>query len=179
MEYFLVAEDGSGVVEIDSFYEIILTDNTRVPSYVIEAGSYFSYNKVDNPIEIRMTVYIGGLLPERQRKLSDLIALKNSTALVSLSIPESYYEHFTVSEVVLSKRSGDISMSTLMLDITLSEIREKQTNVTTTVITKDKAKVPTDVSKRDDGKKQTDTPNEKDRSVLGQGVDIITGANNG
>lgn len=153
--WMLLNESGTQAVQFTSMLAFSVTDAGDVVSDPIEKGSFTNYNKVDSPLDISVTLAIQGDGSVQDEALSTLRGLKNGTDLVSLQTPEAFYESLNIESLSYA-RSGETGP--LVVEIQLVEIRQVETNVTTTDYTPEKVKNPTSASTTDTGKAQGRRP---------------------
>lgn len=162
-EWTLLDADGATAVAFTSFIDIDLRNEGQALSYPVEEGSFADYNKVDTPLDIRVTLAAQGTDADFEYILARLDEYKRAAVTLSVSTPSALYENMTL-ESYSYKRSRDANAGMLTVELSLIEVREVETQVTTTVITKPKN--PTSSGKVNTGKTQT---TEKSGSVLYDG----------
>ena len=85
--------NGNMVLSADSFLGIDYTNSRRIANYPIEAGSFASYNKVNDPFRATVRMAKGGTLADRESFLAQLQTLADSLALYTLITPEETYKN--------------------------------------------------------------------------------------
>lgn len=151
-EWTLLDEGGGTAVTFTSFIDIDLRNEGQALSYPIEEGSFANYNKVDTPLDIRVTLATQGNNSDFEYILAKLDEYKREAVKLSVSTPSRLYESMTL-ETYSYKRSRDAGAGMLTVELALIEVREVETQVTTTVITRPKN--PTSSGKTNTGKTQT------------------------
>jgi alpha-L-fucosidase len=151
-EWTLLDEGGGTAVTFTSFVDIDLRNEGQALSYPIEEGSFANYNKVDTPLDIRVTLATQGSNADFEYILAKLDEYKREAVKLSVSTPSALYESMTL-ETYSYKRSREANAGMLTVELSLIEVREVQTQVTTTVISKPKN--PTSSGKTNTGKTQT------------------------
>lgn len=152
-EWTLLDESGATAVTFTSFIDIDYRNEGQALSYPIEQGSFANYNKVDTPLDIRVTLGLQGAESDFEYILTKLDEYKKEAVKLSVVTPSALYESMTL--VTYSyKRTQDSSAGMLVVELVLNEVREVKTQVTTTVITKPKN--PTSAEKENTGKTQTE-----------------------
>ena len=94
-----VAEAGSStfVLNPDSVLAFDIKNELRISDYPQEPNGFQSYNKVQVPVEIRLTLTKGGTEDERSAFISSLEQITNVTdPLYDIWTPERVYPNFTV-----------------------------------------------------------------------------------
>jgi hypothetical protein len=151
-EWTLLDEGGGTAVAFTSFVDIDYRNEGQALSYPIEEGSFANYNKVDTPLDIRVTLSTQGTDSDFEYILAKLDEYKREAVKLSVSTPSALYESMTL-ETYSYKRGRDAGAGMLTVELSLIEVREVETQVTTTVITKPKN--PTSSGKTNTGKTQT------------------------
>lgn len=93
-----------------------------VATFPVEAGSFASYDKVEQPYHARVTVSVGGSIASRLEALATVEDLIASLTLVSVATPEEVYANANIVHVGYD-RSAMKGAGLLHLDIWLEEIR--------------------------------------------------------
>lgn len=169
-EWTLLDEGGGTAVTFTSFVDIDLRSEGQALSYPIEEGSFANYNKVDSPFDIRVTLATQGSDSDFEYILNKLDEYKNEAVKLSVSTPSILYESMTL-ETYSYKRSRDAGAGMLTVELTLVEVREVETQVTTSVITKPKN--PTSSGKVNTGKAQT-VEKQKPKDLISSGLDKLS-----
>lgn len=124
----------------------------------IEAGSFISYNKTNEPMEINATLAFSGSDSFLQSVLDGLNTLKTSVTTFSIRTPLYEYENFTLQNYDYSMRRED-GRGVLYVNALFLEIREVQVLYTDTEsITETDSKDPSAVSNVNGGLKQAQQP---------------------
>lgn len=171
-EWTLLDEDGQTAVNFTSFVSIDFQSAGKVASYPVEKGSFADYNKTQEPLDIRVVLAVQGTPSDFDYTLSRLAEYKNGTVKLSVSTPDALYESMTL-ETYSYKRDNDSGSGMLTVELTLKEVREVETQVTTTVVTKPKN--PTSASKANTGKTQGEDASAKEKSLFANIRDVASG----
>jgi hypothetical protein len=94
-----VAEAGSSsfVLQPDSVISFEIKDELRVSDYPMEPDGFQAYNKVQVPVEIRLTMTKGGSEDDRSAFISSLEQITNVVdPLYDIWTPERVYPNFTI-----------------------------------------------------------------------------------
>ena len=151
-EWTILDEDGGSAVTFTSFVDIDLRNEGQALSYPIEEGSFANYNKVDMPLDVRVTLATQGTDDEFNTILITLDIYKREAKMLYVITPSRLYENMTL-EMYSYKRTREAGAGMLTVELALVEVREVETQTTTTVITKPKN--PTSAGKTNTGKTQT------------------------
>lgn len=164
----LSQEDGYDIVTFSSFISMDVKDGGKVVETPVEEGSFASYNKVDNPREVKCTLATQGTDEELQAYIQSLTDLRNGTDLVMVSTPMFLYENMNLEEFSYSLKVDD-GRGVLYADLSLIEIRQVEMEYSD-------AKV---APQQDRGKVQAKQPaggqkaQEKNKSMLAIGRDKL------
>lgn len=141
-----------------AIFELQIRCGGTVVSSPIEAGSFISYNKTNEPMEINATLAFSGSDSFLQSVLDSLNTLKTSVITFSIQTPLYEYENFTLQNYDYSMRRED-GRGVLYVNALFLEIREVQVLYTDTeTITAADSKDPSAVSNVNGGLKQAQQP---------------------
>lgn len=138
--------DGNGqlALEAESFNAVDIRKEYRVASHPIEEGQFQNYNKVEQPLEAKITYTHGGSVDSRAEFIESVRQLADGLDLFTLVTPEFSCDNMNVTHFDFSKKSR--SGATLMIvDVWVEEIRQTEASQYTD------AKDPTGESVHDDG----------------------------
>lgn len=115
--------DGLPVIEPDSFVSWEFRQDFPISDYQVEQGAFASYDKVQLPAEIRVSVSAGGAIENRQAVLNQVDAVMNTVDLYDVLTPEGTYldYNFTHRDLRRTARNG---VGLLIIDLWLTEVRE-------------------------------------------------------
>lgn len=99
------------------------TREAKVSDFIIEQGSFASYNKVQNPANPVVTLAFSGSEGDRANFLNVIDAACISTDLYSVVTPEVTYVNYSFERYSISRR-GDKGATLLVVEVSLKEIRE-------------------------------------------------------
>lgn len=120
-------------IAVSAIIEQDVSAEARVSDYIIQSGSFTSYNKVRNPdiITIRMTKDGGDV--SRQELLAWLDKNTTDTSLFDILSPEWRYPNVTLVAYRLS-RSARSGAAMIVADCLFQQVREKPVVFTSTTI---------------------------------------------
>lgn len=148
-----------------AIFELQIRCGGTVVSSPIEAGSFISYNKTNEPMEINATLAFSGSDSFLQSVLDSLNTLKTSVTTFSIQTPLYEYENFTLQNYDYSMRRED-GRGVLYVNALFLEIREVQVLYTDTeTITETDSKDPSAVSNQNGGLKQAQAPSGTEQSA--------------
>ena len=148
-----------------AIFELQIRCGGTVVSSPIEAGSFISYNKTNEPMEINATLAFSGSDSFLQSVLDSLNTLKTSVTTFSIQTPLYEYENFTLQNYDYSMRRED-GRGVLYVNALFLEIREVQVLYTDTeTITETDSKDPSAVSNVNGGLKQAQAPSGTEQSA--------------
>lgn len=114
---------GDPIAAYDNVLSVDVRDSMRVSNYPIEDGSFKSYNKVENPIDIRVVMTRGGTEQQRAEFIAAIHDAKKSLDLLSVVTPEATYEGFTIEAFDYMRQLTD-GAGMIKAVLTLVEVRQ-------------------------------------------------------
>lgn len=147
----ILDENGSNFVEFTSFIAVDIRNEGQALSYPVEEGGFMNYNKVQTPLDIRVTLATQGEPYDFETILKTLEEFQRDAVKVSVVTPSEFYASMTL-EAYTYKHTRESGAGQLTVELSLIEVREVQTRVTTTVITRPKN--PTSTGNTNTGKTQ-------------------------
>lgn len=124
-EWMLADETGSAILPISSIISISITAGGSVVSDSIEEGSFTSYNKTSEPLEISMEFAFQGEKGTLQEALTKLDELKDEVATFSIVTPYREYENMTLENYNHNMSTED-GLGVLVIQGMFKEIRETE-----------------------------------------------------
>ncbi len=117
---FMASSGGTAVPTPDSVVEVDVKADSEVMSHPIEQGQFEAYNRVQDPIGIRLLLgYRGpggtGGSSARSTFLSTLAALREGTELITISTPDAMYANMALKSYGYRK-SAERGAVTLWVD---------------------------------------------------------------
>lgn len=154
-------------------FDVSISCGGAVVSSPIEQGSFFSYNKTTEPMQINATLSFTGTDTFLQSVLYNLDTLKNSVTIFSIITPMQEFESMTLEsyDFRLNARNG---LGVLYVDATFIEIREiviRYGNNET--ITQEQSKNVSAVSSVQGGLKQAQIPTKQEETTGNAIMDTI------
>lgn len=144
--------DGSPAVIGDGCVAFEYTKDYRVSDYPQEDGSFRSYNKVETPFQLRVTIQKSGSSPDRQAFLNSVEAVvADAGTLYEVITADQTYSSLTVTHA--DYRRTAVSGATLLS----VELWCEQIRVTATLALSNTAQ-PSGASQVNDGSVQPQTP---------------------
>lgn len=147
-----------------NFFDMSIRCGGQVVSSSIEEGSFFSYNKTTEPIEINATISFSGTNTFLQSVLDRLNNLKNAVTTFSIKTPVYEYQNMNLQNYDYDFRRED-GLGVLYIKTTFIEIREVNLQYTNTTITPQQTKDVSASSTEDGGLKQTEEPSTEQYSA--------------
>jgi hypothetical protein len=129
-EWTLYPEDGGAPLEFDSMISIEVKSGGKALTEPVEAGGFAMYNKVEDPLEISVSLARMGPPATVSAALDRLEELRRGLEKLTLSTPAATYGSLTL-ESFSYRRASDGGSWLLAVDCSLREVREVETNVTT------------------------------------------------
>lgn len=112
---------GNPVIVPDTVISFDWKGSYRVISYAIEGGNFETYNKVQEPFEVRMVMWKAGSPADRQDFIDVLGTIRASLDLYTATSPEQSYDSMTIKDVAYD-RKGDQGATVIEAVITLQQI---------------------------------------------------------
>ena len=139
-DWYILNSDGSVALKPDTVQNFDFRVDSRISDFPVQGGAFASYNKVQMPFEIRMTLVCSGInllqqavpsidfgpgagLMSKQSFLSTLDTLRTTTALVSVVTPDATYNSCTLDRFDYA-RTAQHGATTLYVDAVFREIRQ-------------------------------------------------------
>ena len=129
---YLLKADGTEV----SFYTMLemgINSGSKLPSEPIEQGSFATYNRVIEPLGGTCRLALQGTDAEIQSTLNALEELKTGTQKIEFITPFDSYENLML-ESYDYRRDGNSGYNVLFVDLRLVEVREVETQKTTSSV---------------------------------------------
>lgn len=169
-QYIVKGENGD--LEFQSMLEISVNEDSSLPSEPIEQSSFASYNRIIDPLDIKIQLAIQGYPSKLQSVIDRLSEMRKGTEKVSLITPSASYENLMLQGFDYRKDNHS-GHNVLLVDLTLKEVREVPTFLTTSSVTEpepppvsaDAAADGSVASAEDVGETQTYTPSEAESST--------------
>ena len=144
--------NGEAVIAADNTLKFGLRQDLLVSDYPVEEGGFQSYDKVQLPIDLHVTVSAGGSIANRQAFLASIDAVMNTTDLYDVVTPEMVYTSYNFTHRDF-RRTADRGVGLIMVDLWLTEIRVTATaNFSST-------QQPSEAGQQNVGNVQPGTPN--------------------
>lgn len=119
----IVDRSNNVALEAKSMISYNINDDSNVVSSSIEQGSFASYNKIDNPLQISVTLAFEGLPDEINENLAALKRLKKSTQLVGLQTDTDYIDNLNISSYSYSRSSDSGAYEIALRLVEILEVR--------------------------------------------------------
>lgn len=159
-----------------NFFDMSIRCGGQVVSSPIEEGSFFSYNKTTEPIEITATLSFSGTNTFLQSVLNRLNNLKNSVTTFSIKTPMYEYRNMNLESYDYAFRRED-GLGVLYINATFIEIREVNLTYSDGAITPEQTKDISASSEQQGGLKQTSQPTQTQQDAgkitLGNIINIM------
>lgn len=122
----LLDNSAEPVLEVDSVLSIEYLNDSRVPDYPLEKGSFAAYNKVSQPYLIRVSLAKGGSVDDRSEFINKIEQIRESLDLYVLSTPEKAYLNGNVTSISWRREQRN-GANLIIIDAHIQEIRESGT----------------------------------------------------
>jgi len=119
------------VLQGDSFAGYEYVNESKVPQYPMQSGSFYTYNKVATPADVRVRITKGGSVADRAALLKELQTRAASLDLYDIVTPEQTYKSMNIVKV--AHRHSDRDGATMLtIELWFLEIRQTTGTVFTT-----------------------------------------------
>lgn len=122
-QWMIADERGNSILPIKSILSLSVTSGGSVVADAIEEGSFTSYNKTTEPLELNMEIGFEGEDWELNHALTSLTELKDSVATFSIITPYHEYENMTLENYDYEMKTEN-GLGALIANCTFKEIRE-------------------------------------------------------
>ena len=155
------------------FIDVDVSYGGSVVSSPIEQGSFFSYNKTTEPIQINATLAFDGSNTYLQSVLNNLNTLKNSVTIFSIITPFSEFQSMTLESYDYNLRTRN-GLGVLYIKANFIEIKEiVVTYGNENTITQEQSKDTSAVSTVQGGLKQAKVPTKEEAKTGNPIMDAI------
>lgn len=127
-KYGITGAGGGPIIQPDSAVEFDADVDSSVNTHSVEKGGFSAYNRVQEPIRLRLLLACQGKNMSRQVFLSTLKALREGTQIVTVSTPDASYPNMTLKGYGY-KKTAEHGAVTIWADTVWVE--ERSTNVVT------------------------------------------------
>ena len=129
-EWGVFPEDGEEGLPFTSVISVDVKSQGKALTEPVEKTGFAAYNKIEEPMEISCTLATMGAMAEMAATLEALEKLKRECVKVTVSTPVGAYDSLTL-ETFSHNHSADSGCGLLIVDLTLREVREVESDVTT------------------------------------------------
>lgn len=98
-------------------------NDSSVVSAPVEQGSFASYNKVDSPLEVTLSVALAGSESELQQIMHTLAELKTYPVLFAILTPDTAYFDLTLATITYQRKRED-GIGVTYADLAFLEVRQ-------------------------------------------------------
>lgn len=120
-------------IEVSSIFEQDITAESHVSDYIIQSGSFTTYNKVQLPNVITLTITKDGNEISRQEMLQWLAINLAATTVFDILTPEFRYANVTLIGYRVG-RSARYGAARIIAECLFQEIRERPVSFSSTTI---------------------------------------------
>lgn len=151
----LIDSSGKSAIAFTSFDSLNVKSEGKVLTYPVEQGAFASYNKVQGPLGIKVTLGTWGEESLFGQILNKLEEYKQQAATLTVVTPARAYTNMTLQSYGYTRKQ-DNGAGMLLVDLDLVEVREVAVGVTTQVVA-----VPKKTTRKKAGKPKNPTSNDK------------------
>jgi hypothetical protein len=117
--------DGVPVLAYDNQLSFSYSQDWKLSTYPVEEGSFQTYDKVQQPSEIRCRFSAGGSAVNRQEMLQSIDAVMSDTNLYDVVTPEEVYLQYNFMHRDYDREAANVGL--VVIDLWLMEIIETTT----------------------------------------------------
>lgn len=121
---------GVPAFEFNSVINFEYRRDWSIADYQVEEGGFQSYDKVQHPYDVRMTLVSRGTESSRQALLESIEQVADSLDLLDVVTPEKTYVECNISHFDL-RRNAKSGVGIISVDVWLVEIRQTSTSTFT------------------------------------------------
>lgn len=110
----------------DSVLSLEYSNSRRISDYPLEQGSFSSFNAVENPFDVRITLTRAGSVSDRANFIDAIERVSKSLDLYSVVTPEKTYKSVSI-EGFSFRREAQSGANKIIADIFVREIRQSLT----------------------------------------------------
>lgn len=138
---------------VDTYVSIKPKNDSKVSDFPVESGSFVTFNKVQTPYDVKVTVALGGDAEAMSTLLERVNDMQTSFELFSITTP---YESYLNATLVTYDYSHEAKTGSNMIkaELFFKEIRQVSAQFTTVKLPAAKVKNAASASAVDGGKKQ-------------------------
>lgn len=123
--------NGNPVVIADNVLSMEYKQDFRISNYVVEQGAFASYNKVQQPAEVRFKFSSGGDSANRSAMLNSIASVIGDTNLYDIVTPDASYLSFNFTHQDY-RRTAREGAGLLSVDVGCEEVRSASLIVSST-----------------------------------------------
>lgn len=150
-----MSEGGGQLVQFTSVISVDVLNEGQALSYPIEEGSFMSYNKVQSPLDIQVTLAKMGLPFEFADILKTLDKYQAEALKLMVVTPSAFFDSMTL-ESYAHRHDQRRNSNMLTVDLHLIEVKEVQSQTTNVEVSSPKNQ--TSAGKTNMGKQQAKAP---------------------
>ena len=153
----LYDEQGRQAAVFDAFFGISLKAEAKVTGSPVERGGFASYNKVNAPTRLQVTLGRTGRASVCAAILDRLEELKVGTELISVITPDRVLDGYSLAGFDYTYQAAD-GVDRLVVTLALEEVRQVDAEYSDQQLPRAAVKHPADASTVDAGKQQGRKP---------------------
>lgn len=114
--------DGAPALDYNSTIDFEFTQDWIIADYPVEGGSFESYDKVQEPWDIKIKISSAGDPVSRAELITQLDVIGNSLSLYDFLTPEKFYQSCSVRHIDI-RRTATNGVGMIIANIYLQQIR--------------------------------------------------------
>jgi Dit-like tail protein len=121
-------QDGTEILVAESILSFDYRNDWNVSNYPQEKGAFASYNKVNNPYDVRLRISQGGTEDQRTAFLAAAQTVADSLDLYDVVTPEATYSNCNIVHIDYHREQHE-GATRIALDVWFQEIRQVSADV--------------------------------------------------
>lgn len=117
--------DGNFVITPDSFLNFDNRNESDIPRFPVQSGSFTTYNKVVLPFETSVRLSKGGSLSDRTEFINQIKAISGDTNLYTVLTPEVSYPSVNILRYEVTRRGAEGAYFLCEVDIFFRQIQQE------------------------------------------------------
>lgn len=115
--------NGGKLADYDSVVAIDYRNDSKISDYPVESGGFASYNKVDNPYDVRVTLACGGSDDRRAAFLAAVQSARRALQLFTVLTPDATFQSCNIETLDYTRRITE-GANMVYVQLGLREVRQ-------------------------------------------------------
>ena len=115
---------GQTIADYDSVHAVEYQNSSKLSNYPLEQGAFASYNKVETPFGVRVTLRCGGDLQRRAQFLAAMETARRGLLFFTVVTPEYTYQNVNFTELSVRRTTAE-GAGIIIAELTGEEVRQR------------------------------------------------------